>query len=89
LDVSPVTLLLPPDVSVGGVKSTAPVTDGGPDYSFTQIWSWLTADKPIDASSPPPPREVLRFQLAAVPDSVAGPFLRYAASRIEDDDADG
>ena len=89
LDVSPVTLLLPPHASVGDVNSTAPVTEGGADYSLTRIWSWLTANAPIDAPPLPPPREVLRFQLAAVPDSVAGPFLQYAASRVEDDDADG
>jgi transcriptional regulator with XRE-family HTH domain len=89
LDVSPATLLLP-DTPAAGTNESAPVTEGGDDYPHRQIWSWLTATAPIDVppSVLPPPRSLLRFQLRAIPDTVAGPFLQYAASQVKDDDGD-
>jgi transcriptional regulator with XRE-family HTH domain len=75
LDVSPATLLLPPEALVGGANSTAPVTEGGADYPLRQIWSWLIAEAPIDAprSIGLPSRSVLGFQLRAVPQRVGPP----------------
>jgi transcriptional regulator with XRE-family HTH domain len=75
LDVSPATLLLPPEVLVGGANSTAPVTEGGADYPLRQIWSWLIAEAPIDAprSTGVPSRSVVGFQLRAVPQGVGPP----------------
>jgi transcriptional regulator with XRE-family HTH domain len=79
LDVSPATLLLPPDAPIGGANGNAPVTKGGADYPRRQIWSWLIAEAPIDA--PPsinlPSRSVVGFRLRAVPDGVGPPnFLK-------------
>lgn len=102
LDVSPTTLLLPDRPAVG-TSGSAPVTEGGDDYTREQIWDWLIAEAPIDA--PPsillPSRSVLRFRLRAVPDGVgardfltaktleASPKVRKDLERLVRDDDNG